>query len=282
MIAVLRSLTLFAPIGINAYVYMTAGRMIWTFLPEKKIWKVKAISIGKYFVWLDIISFIVQGLGGTMLSPGASAKTAKIGMNVYMGGVGIQQFFICLFTTLIVRFHYEMLQLKKAAFAPTNKKWQWLTYALYATLALITVSTLKEYELYRLLTSIIQTRIIYRLLEFSRGVDPSTNPLPFHEVYVLVLDAAPMLLAGIILSIIHPGMVLVGPESEFPSRKEKKAMKKANKEAKKARKAEKKLGQEGTAYLPVYDHSSTNLVQDVEMHTHHEDKTCQDRTYLRV
>lgn len=98
---------------------------------------------------------------------------------------------------------------------------------------------------------------------------------------MLALDAAPMLLAGIILSIIHPGMVLVGPESEFPSRKEKKAMKKANKEAKKARKAEKKLGQEGTAYFPVNDHSSTNLVQ-VEMHTHHEDETYQDRTYLRV
>ena len=140
----------------------------------------------------------------------------------------------------------------------------------------------KEYALDRRLTSFIQTRIIYRLLEFSRGVDPSTNPLPFHEVYVLALDAAPMLLAGIILSIIHPGMVLVGPESEFPSRKEKKAMKKANREAKKTRKAEKKLGQEGTAYVPAYDHSSINLIQDVEMHAHHEDGTYQDRTYLRV
>ena len=140
----------------------------------------------------------------------------------------------------------------------------------------------KEYALDRRLTSTIQTRIIYRLLEFSRGVDPSTNPLPFHEVYVLALDATPMLLASIILSIIHPGIVLVGPESEFPSRKEKKAMKKANKEAKKARKAEKKLGQKGTTYFPVYDHSSTNLVQDVEMHTRHEDETYQDRTYLRV
>ncbi|OCL11240.1 hypothetical protein AOQ84DRAFT_314190 [Glonium stellatum] len=257
-------LILLAPLWINAYVYMTTGRMIWAFLPEKKIWKVKAMSIGKYFVWLDIISFLVQGMGGAMLSPGSSPKTAKIGMDIYMAGVGVQQFFICLFITLIIRFHYEMLQLEKTSFAPTNKKWKWLTYALYATLALIT------------------TRIIYRLLEFSRGVNPSTNPLPFHEGYMLALDATPMFLAGLILCIIHPGMVLVGPESDFPSRKEKKAIRKANKEAKKAKKAEKKLGQENTAYSPVYDHSSTNLVQDIEMQNRHEGEFYQETTYLRA
>ena len=29
-----------------------------------------------------------------MLSPGSSAQTQKLGLNVYMGGVGLQEFFI--------------------------------------------------------------------------------------------------------------------------------------------------------------------------------------------
>ncbi|KAF2739765.1 hypothetical protein EJ04DRAFT_508626, partial [Polyplosphaeria fusca] len=68
-------LFLLAPLWINAFVYMTAGRLMWTFHPDRKVAGIKAISLGKYFVWLDIFSFIVQGVGGTMLSPGGSATT---------------------------------------------------------------------------------------------------------------------------------------------------------------------------------------------------------------
>lgn len=129
-------------LGLNAYVYMTAGRLIWTFLPERKIWKVKAMSIGKYFVLLDIFSFLVQGIGGTMLQPSASASTQKLGKNIYMTGVGVQELFIVLFTVLIVRFQFEMMQLEKSALIVKTRKWLWLTFALYTTLALITVSTI--------------------------------------------------------------------------------------------------------------------------------------------
>lgn len=212
---------LLAPLWINAYVYMTVGRLIWTFHPDKKIWKIKAISIGKYFVWLDILSFFIQAIGGVMLSPGSSQTVQKTGKNVYMTGVGIQELFIILFTALIVAFHVQVQRLEKTGNGPANKRWKWLTYALYVVLALITM------------------RIIFRLIEFSAGSDIS-NPLPYHEIYALVLDAFPMVLALTILSVGHPGLVLKGPESEFPSRKERRAEKKAKKAAKKALKEEKK------------------------------------------
>ncbi|KAF2471871.1 uncharacterized protein BDR25DRAFT_333856, partial [Lindgomyces ingoldianus] len=221
-------LFLLAPLWINAYAYMTAGRLIWTFHPLKKIYGIKAISIGKYFVWLDILSFLVQGIGGSMLSPGSSADTQKLGKNIYMTGVGIQGAFILLFTVLIARFHVEYLRLQNTGAVPTakNKKWMWLTCALYVVLALIIM------------------RIVFRLIEFSAGVDIS-NPLPYHEIYALILDAFPMLLGIVILTVIHPGMVLQGPESEFPSRKERKAEKKAKKAEKKARKEERKMAKKG-------------------------------------
>ncbi|KAF2178362.1 RTA1-domain-containing protein [Zopfia rhizophila CBS 207.26] len=230
---------------------MTAGHLIYTFHPAKRIWKIKAISIGKYFVWLDILSFIIQGIGGTMLSPGASPSVQQTGKDIYMSGVGIQESFIVLFTALIVRFQIEYSRMENAGTVQADKKWKWMTYALYAVLMLITV------------------RIIFRLVEFSAGVEQS-NPLPYHEVYALVLDAFPMLLAIIILSVIHPGIVLKGPESEFPSRKERRAEKKAKKAEKKARKAEKKMAKkkglsQDTAYAPVRNESQQAIREDVEL-----------------
>lgn len=119
---------------------MTAGRMIYFFLPEQRVFKIKALSIGKYFVWLDIFSFLVQGVGGSMLSPGSSPSTMKLGLHVYMGGIGIQEFFILCFTLLIIGFHRRMLQLEKTAQVNRSPRWRLLSYALYAVLALITVS----------------------------------------------------------------------------------------------------------------------------------------------
>jgi hypothetical protein len=256
---------LLAPLWINAFVYMTAGRLIYTFHPsaEKRVFGIKAISIGKYFVWLDILSFLIQGTGGSMLSPGGSANTMKLGKNIYMTGVGIQEFFIVLFTGLIIGFHLDMLKEERQAGTPGKEfmrsskgklGWKWLTYALYAVLLLISI------------------RIIFRLVEFSAGADVS-NPLPYHEGYALGLDAVPMVLAILILTVVHPGLVLKGPESEFPSRKERKAEKKARKVAKKAEKMERKKGfgvGGNTSYEPVHIENEVtaenmHLTGDVEM-----------------
>lgn len=78
------------------------------------------------------------------------------------------------------------------------------------------------------------------MVEFSDGLSLN-NPLLTHEFYGYVFDALPMILAALLLNIVHPGLVLKGPESEFPrlSRKEKRALKQAKKAAKEQRKEEK-------------------------------------------
>ncbi|KAF2830650.1 hypothetical protein CC86DRAFT_391517 [Ophiobolus disseminans] len=219
-------LFLLAPLWINAFVYMTAGRLIYTFHPEKRVWRFKAISLGKWFVWLDIFSFAVQATGGMMLSPDNDAKTNDLGKKIYMSGVGVQEFFILVFLALIVKFHLDALRLERQGLlrTTTGKLWKWLTYALYAVLALITM------------------RIVFRLAEFSGGMDPEKNKLPFKESYALGLDAFPMVLAVFILAVVHPGLVLRGEESEFPSRKVRKAEKKEVKRAKKEQRRMKKDG----------------------------------------
>jgi hypothetical protein len=220
-------LVLLAPMWVNAFDYMLLGRMVYFFVPEQRIWRIKGIKIAKIFVWLDILSFLTQLGGGVLITPGNSESTQMMGIHLYMGGIGLQQFCILVFTSIAVKFHLVMKQQEREHVILDGKprNWRMLHYVLYASLALIS------------------TRIIFRLVEFASGLDPSKNPIPYHEAYFMCLDALPMFIAIALMNIVHPGRVLQGEGSEFPkgpTRKEKKAAKKARKEATRAAKEEKR------------------------------------------
>ena len=73
---------------------MTFGRLVHFFHHDRCCAGLKASSIAKYFVWADIASFLVQAAGGMMLNPGSGDDVQKIGLKVYMAGVGVQEGFI--------------------------------------------------------------------------------------------------------------------------------------------------------------------------------------------
>lgn len=77
------------------------------------------------------------------------------------------------------------------------------------------------------------------------------NPLLGSEYYAFFLDAFPMAISLVLLNAVHPGMVLQGPDSEFPrvSRAEKKALKQQKKDEKRQRKAAKKGGHHHVALV---------------------------------
>lgn len=239
-------LVLLAPLWINAFLYMVLGRMIYYFIPAQTLWGLKATSIAKYFVWLDVLSFITQLVGGVMIQPGSSGSAVMTGIHIYMGGIGLQEFFILIFICLCTKFFLVKRAEERRLSSSRNliiqsgpssqQNWRILLFAIYSCLTLITV------------------RIIFRMIEFASGTNPATNPIPYHEAYFMCLDAFPMLLACILLDAIHPGRILVEEGSEFPkglTRKEKKEAnrikkmeKKAAKEEKKQQKKEKNLLQE--------------------------------------
>ena len=211
-------LFLLAPLWINAFVYMTAGRLVYFLHPKKRLWGIEVVKMGRWFVWLDVLSFVVQAAGGLTMNQENGEKVIEIGKNVYMSGVGVQQLFILIFLGMIVKFHVDVLGSERdgqLCDADSSKRqvarWKWLTYTLYAVLGLITI------------------RIIFRLVEFSAGTDESTNVLIGTEGYGLGLDAGPMTLALLLLATVHPGIALKGPDSEFPSLKENRLEKKARK-----------------------------------------------------
>ena len=209
-------LILLAPIWLNAFVYMVFGRMVLYFLPDQKVAKIKAKRLTLIFVLLDVVyvrkflcwsvltrdsSFLVQLGGGSMLS-NTDANTIQLGQRLYMSGIGIQLFFFTLFLGLTVHFYRKAQQ----AESRRQTNWRWLLYVIYAEYVLIAV------------------RIIFRLVEFSAGVD---GPVPHTESYFFVFDALTILVALVLFCMCHPGRILVGPESEFKkmSRAEKRQLK---------------------------------------------------------
>lgn len=176
---------------------MVLARMIHFFVPERRIGMFKPSLLAKSFVLLDFASFIVQMIGGFMAT--GTDQQQMNGIHIYMGGIGIQQFFIVCFLVLAVQFQRSMLQLERAGrLFGEKQKWRRLLYALYGSLVAITV------------------RIIYRLIEFSSGYGES-NPIPYHEWYMYVFDGIPMALAILIWNFAPPGAVLQGPDAKMPS-----------------------------------------------------------------
>ncbi|AEO55730.1 hypothetical protein MYCTH_2299854 [Thermothelomyces thermophilus ATCC 42464] len=226
-------LFLLAPLWINAFVYMTFARMVLYWHPENGVAGLRSVVIARFFVFADILSFVVQLVGGFMATAQLHGKLGLAAVYVYMAGVGLQQFFILVFLGLMIAFQRRCSREPlydddgDSDAAADKPSWRPLLYGLYAVLVFITI------------------RIIFRLIEYSSGFGLD-NPIPLHEEYAYALDCFPMMAALLILAVLHPGRYLRGPESEFVrlSRKEKKARKREKKEARKAEKEARKADRE--------------------------------------
>lgn len=190
-----------APLLTNAFAYMVMGRMIYNFTTRAKIFGVKAWRFTLFFVVLDVTAFLVQVAGAAL----ASQKNLSNGqtltdLHIYQGGVALQQIFIFVFLAASIKFHRTF-----ASESPAAKKAQALRllYTVYAVLTLITL------------------RILFRIAEYSKGL---TSTIPNHEAYQYCLDSLPMFIALVLFNVVHPGKIMAGRESDFPSRKDRKNM----------------------------------------------------------
>lgn len=244
-------LILLAPLWINAFIYMVLGRAIHFFLDDDRVFGVRARRITVMFVLFDIAAFLVQATGGAMTSNSEPVSTQKLGLHIYMGGVGLQLLSICIFITLAVRFQRKIYAIMNqtgfskpsllSIFRKTSNM-HYNTHSLSEETSTNDVYKSPErairllYVVYTVLCLIIY-RNIYRLIEFSQGV---LSSITTHEWYWYVFDAVPMLFALILLACFHPGRVLRGPRCDFSEENmEIKATKKAKKTAKRQERDEK-------------------------------------------
>ncbi|KAH9210442.1 RTA-like protein [Leptodontidium sp. 2 PMI_412] len=176
---------------------MTYGltRIIHFFLLVHSIFSIPAAVLSFAFVSLDFISFIIQLVGGSYAGPTARVEEQMKGVYIYMGGIGLQQFFIFMFLGLAVKFHLMMVRLERVGVA--KRGWKRLLWTLSLFLLCLTIC------------------IFFRLVEFSAG-QTSSNHLQFHDYYFYILEAVPMFFAILCYNLTHPGNILIGPEAELP------------------------------------------------------------------
>ncbi|KAK6373596.1 hypothetical protein LTS17_008088 [Exophiala oligosperma] len=252
-------LVLLAPLWINAYIYMLLGRMIHFFLRSDSVFKVPARSITRMFVIFDITAFFIQAIGGVMAGPDASAHVQRLGMNIYMAGVGVQLGFLVVFTSLAVRFQLNLKRQQDSTTTQPRQLFQNQPYTgispfdeeenataaawpkndplddePYAPYPSPTLAKRLLVALYAVMFLVI-IRNAYRLAEFAQG---ENSPAVTHEWFGYVFDATPMFVATVVLNVWNPGKVLQGARSDFG--RQDKARKRAKREKKVAKKEAKR------------------------------------------
>jgi hypothetical protein len=121
---------------------MTIARLIYYIIPDQKVWGIRATLLTKLFVWLDVVAFLVQSVGGTLLSAQeegqGESNVQRVGQKVYMTGIGLQAAFIVIFSALTTRFYVQMRT--QSQFGRNIRRAKILTWVMYAVFALIMVS----------------------------------------------------------------------------------------------------------------------------------------------
>ncbi|KAL1646065.1 hypothetical protein SLS58_003485 [Diplodia intermedia] len=159
------------------------------------------------FCTADVVSLVLQAIGGGMASVAASAvppQDTAPGTNIMVAGIVFQMAAITVFCALFGMFLKGTMTAAAAAAAaggggskgrtaPSSSLWGSRTKVLVAgTSAAI---------------AFIYVRSIYRTIELLQGWD---GYLITHEVYFVVLDGAMMVCAALAFNVVHPGWFLQG------------------------------------------------------------------------
>ncbi|EEQ91511.2 RTA1 domain-containing protein [Blastomyces dermatitidis ER-3] len=175
---------LLAPALFAASIYMELGRII-AILHGEKFSVIRRTWMTKIFVTGDILSFVVQGCGGGIMSSGTKSNLS-LGQKVIIVGLCIQLIFFGLFIIVSVIFHRRMAARPTTASLSIQVSWSKYLYSLYAVSVLIMI------------------RSIFRIIEYIQGAD---GTLLSREFYLYIFDATLMWILMMVLNVMHPGVI---------------------------------------------------------------------------
>ncbi|PWY98612.1 LOW QUALITY PROTEIN: hypothetical protein BCV70DRAFT_227931 [Testicularia cyperi] len=154
--------------------------------------------VARVFIWSDITTFIIQlGAGGLQASGGkGNPRLVQIGGQLFLAGVTLQGISYILFTTLVT---YTTLKVfadsnKITPLGTSSRRFLGLSPPIFGLVSGLYFSSL-----------FVIIRSVYRIIEFAQGYD---GYLVSHEIYLFVLDAAPLVLAVGIWVVMWPSYLL--------------------------------------------------------------------------
>ncbi|GAA5950838.1 hypothetical protein JCM8115_004987 [Rhodotorula mucilaginosa] len=202
-------LLLLSPCAFLAMDYMILGRLAVAMGDEAANCLVlPAARIAKFFVWSDVVTFLVQAAGGG-LSSGGTESMSKLGSRISIAGLAIQLASFVFFTVTLIIFGFRVY--RRPAYSnvvsPFRKSdvgfwrrdvivhdWRPLYWILLAT------------------TVGILVRSVFRLIEFSEGY---YGYLAIHEGYFYLLDALPLWISMTMYCFFWPSRFITGARQTY-------------------------------------------------------------------
>ncbi|PSN66737.1 RTA1-domain-containing protein [Corynespora cassiicola Philippines] len=167
---------LLAPILFAASVYMFLSRIIRA-SGQPSYAMIRPNWLTKIFVGGDILCFLMQGIGGSIMASGDSKSSSDMGKTIILAGLILQIVIFGFFMVVGLKFHMNLRNSSSRKMAANGFNWEWYMNTLYAVSILITV------------------RNVFRVIEYAMGEEAY---LLANEWPIYVFDA---LLMAIVLVI---------------------------------------------------------------------------------
>ncbi|KAA8565409.1 hypothetical protein MFRU_071g00040 [Monilinia fructicola] len=182
-----------APAFLTAAVYLCLSRIVIIYGQEISRFKPGTYTI--IFCTCDVISLLLQAIGGAIASLGKTASQVDVGKNIMLAGLAFQVFSLFLFGILCAEFAWRV-HCAQSAWNPryTDLVSSSLFKSFLGGLCLATITIL--------------IRSIYRCVELSGGFDGTL--FVSHEPEFMILEGLMIVLATGGLTLLHPGVAMQG------------------------------------------------------------------------
>ncbi|ODV93596.1 hypothetical protein PACTADRAFT_29706, partial [Pachysolen tannophilus NRRL Y-2460] len=175
--------------------------------------RLKPIYYSYVFVSCDILSLVIQALGGGIAGTAtANDESNTTGTHVFVGGLALQVFSMAIFLCFMFDFlHAVYIRAKKDLPSPDEP----LESLYNPKYAYIRARPLFKYFNFAvtIATLFVFVRCIYRVVELAEGW---SGFLMTHETYFIILDALMMSIATTIFVPFYPGFMFDGRHSTIP------------------------------------------------------------------
>ncbi|KAK7028858.1 envelope glycoprotein [Paramarasmius palmivorus] len=164
---------------------------------------------GWIFLTCDILSLVLQGLGGGIASSANDRAGSLLGSNIMIGGIALQVGMMTTFCILVAEFVYRLVNdkplRKPTTLEPTLQLSTSSESTIYDPRALFDKRRKILLSALLFTTLLLFIRAIYRLIELGSGWDSDVMTT---EWLFNVFDAALVTVAFYVWNVAHPGRLL--------------------------------------------------------------------------
>jgi hypothetical protein len=193
-----------APALLTAAIYLCLSRIVIVYGPHLSRFAPRTYTL--VFCTCDIISLVLQALGGGIASTADTVSSSDLGKNIMLAGLGFQVFSLILFALAAGEFALRVHQNKGGR----NPRYE----------ELVSSKLFKSFLFGLVVAGVtIFVRSVYRCIELSGGFNGTL--FVSDEALFMVLEGVMIVLATTCLTVLHPAVAFRGAwgEANFRFRK---------------------------------------------------------------